>query len=195
MKPRLTPPEPWLPLKTERLILRPFREADYDDVHEYASDPRVTRFMTWGPNTPEISRKFLDIALAEQQVWPRAVVNMAAEVASERKMIGSVRFAVIDASTRTADFGYSLHRAYWNQGYATEAAGALVRHAFEVLGVRRVYATCDVRNTGSWRVMEKLGMRREARFHKDVRSRRGWRDTYLYAVLADEWAENSRPKG
>ncbi len=193
-KRKLRPAAPWLPLRTQRLILRPFREEDLDDIHEYGSDPKVTRFMDWGPNTPKISREYLDRALAEQQVWPRDVVNMAAEVAAEGKLIGSVRFAIIDASTLTADFGYTFNRAYWNQGYASEAAGALIDHAFGALGVRRIFATCDTRNAGSWAVMEKLGMRREAHFRQDAPGRTGWRDTFLYAVLADEWRRPGRDR-
>jgi RimJ/RimL family protein N-acetyltransferase len=192
MRRRLKKPDPWLPLRTERLTLRDFRESDLADIHEYASDPKVTRFMDWGPNTEEVSLKYLEQQLAEQQVWPRAVVNMAAEVAGEGKLIGSVRFAVVDAGNLTADFGYSFNRAYWNQGYATEATAALVAHAFGTLGLRRIYATCDTRNVGSWSVMEKLGMRREATFRQDVKARRGWRDSYLYAILVDEWRRAGR---
>jgi ribosomal-protein-alanine N-acetyltransferase len=193
--PKWRTPAPWLPLRTERLMLREFRENDFDDLHEYGSDPKVSRFMTWGPNTPKVSREYLDRALADQAVWPREVVNMAVEVAAEEKLIGALRFAVVDAPSLTADFGYTLNRAYWGRGYATEAAGAVIRQAFEVLGVRRVFATCDVRNTGSWTVMEKLGMRREARFRRDVKARSGWRDTYLYAILAGEWRRAGRAGG
>src|SRR5439155_16620824 len=103
-KPKWQTAQPWLPLRTERMILRPFREEDFADIHEYASDPKVTRFMDWGPNTEAISREYLDRALAEQQPWPREIVNMAAEVAAEGKLIGSVRFAVVDAASLTADF-------------------------------------------------------------------------------------------
>jgi RimJ/RimL family protein N-acetyltransferase len=194
-KPKWRTAPPWLPLRTERLILRPFREDDFADVHAYASDPKVTRFMNWGPNTEAISREYLQRALDEQRPWPRDAVNMAAEVADEGKLIGSVRMALIDPAALTADFGYSFNRAYWNRGYATEVAGALIDLAFGALGVRRVFATCDVRNTGSWTVMEKLGMRREAHFRQDIRARTGWRDTYLYAVLADEWRRSASPRG
>ncbi|HWA63395.1 MAG TPA: GNAT family protein [Caulobacteraceae bacterium] len=183
--------ERWLPLETPRLILRDVRETDFDDIHAYATDPEVVRYMFWGPNTPEVTRKVLDGWLKDQRRWPRKVVNMAAEHRADGRMIGAVRFAVIDAKTGTCDFGYSFHRAYWNQGLATEAAGAVVDLAFGRLGLRRVFATCDARNTGSWRVMEKLGMRREACFRQDTRAQDGWRDTYLYALLADEWRARS----
>ncbi|MGA0599939.1 GNAT family N-acetyltransferase [Caulobacter sp. KR2-114] len=178
----------WLPLETERLILRDVREDDFDDVHEYATDLEVVRYMNWGPNTPEITRQVLDGWLKDQRRWPRPVVNMAAHHKTDGRMIGAVRFAILDAESGTGDFGYSFNRAYWNQGLGAEAAGAVVRNAFETLGLRRMIATCDARNIGSWRVMEKLGMRREALFRQDAKAHDGWRDSYLYAILADEWA-------
>jgi ribosomal-protein-alanine N-acetyltransferase len=187
---RRKPPPPvakWVPLETPRLILRDIRPADHDDCHEYAIDPQVIRYMDWGPNTPAITRKVMAGWMKDQLKWPRAIVNMAVEHQAHGKMIGALRFAVIDQARLTCDFGYSFNSGYWNQGYATEAAGALLPLAFDTLGLHRMIATCDARNTGSWRVMEKLGMRREALFHHDVKARDGWRDSYLYALLADEW--------
>lgn len=177
----------WLPLETPRLILREVTPDDFDDIHEYATDPEVIRYMNWGPNTRRVTRSVLNGWIKDQRRWPRRIVNMAAHHKADDRMIGAVRFAVIDPKSLTCDFGYSFNRAYWNRGLATEAAGALVDLAFERLGMRRVFATCDARNTGSWRVMEKLGMRREALFRQDVAAHDGWRDTYLYAILKDEW--------
>ena len=186
---------PWLPLTTPRLVLREFREADLADIHRYGSDPMVSRFMTWGPNTEDETREFLDRKLAEQTVWPRAEVSMAAEIIATGRVMGALSLRFGRGESRTAEFGYSLGREHWGQGYATEAAGALIRHGFETLGLRRVVANCNVRNIGSWRVMEKLGMRREALFLKDVRARRGWRDSYHYGLLAAEWRARNLPKG
>jgi len=184
---RFETPNPWPPLTTPRLILREFREDDLGDLHAYGSDPEVTRFMTWGPNTPGESRQFLDRKLTEQAVWPRPGVSLAAELIAERSVIGALELRLVDAVHRTAELGYSFARAHWGHGYGAEAAGALIRHGFETLGLHRIVATCDIRNTGSWRVMEKLGMRREALLRKDKRVRRRWRDTYLYAILASDW--------
>ena len=91
-------------------------------------------------------------------------------------------------ATRTGDVGYSIACAYWRQGIGTEAARAMLSAGFEVLKLRRIWAECDVRNAGSWGIMEKLGMHREAHFRQDRPARDGWRDSYLYAMLADELA-------
>ncbi|THD53606.1 GNAT family protein [Phenylobacterium sp.] len=177
------PEKPWFPIHTERLILREFREGDLADVHAYAVMPEVSRFMTWGPNTAEESREFLDRALASQADWPRGHVGLAIE--RNAVVIGSIRLDLHDDAG--ADLGYTLSQDHWRQGIATEAARAVLAEAFGSLGLHRVWATCDVDNTGSFSVMEKLGMRREAYFRQDRFIRGAWRDSYLYAILAEEW--------
>jgi RimJ/RimL family protein N-acetyltransferase len=183
----MTDDPPWFPIRTERLLLREFREGDFDDVQAYAEDPAVARFMDWGPNTPEETRKFMALKLEEQARWPRGEVTLAVEHVTDARVIGSIRLAVSDPANRTGDFGYSFHSAYWRQGHATEASRALVDVGFRRLGLHRIWAECDTENAGSWGVMEKLGMRREggSRAAKLVKGQ--WRDRYLYAVLAEDW--------
>lgn len=183
----ILPAEPWFPLRTERLVLREFRADDFDDVHAYATDPEVVRYMEWGPNTPQVTRDVLDRWLAEGETWPRAGANLAVELAETGRVIGSIRLEVSAPQDRTADFGYCFHRPYWRRGLATEAARAVVDAGFRHLGLHRIWATCDVRNVGSWGVMEKLGMRREGTLRQNRMARDGWRDSHVYAVLASEW--------
>lgn len=189
------PPAPLPPFRTERLILRDFRAGDFEDIHAYAIDPEVVRYMDWGPNTPEVTRDYLDRALKSQADRPPHAVNVAVELAAEAKVIGSMRLEVKDLANRTADIGYSIHRPYWGQGLVAEGARRLLSIAFGEMHLHRVYATCDARNRGSWRVMEKLGMTREGLLRKANLRREGWQDTLLYAVLADEWRPTpaSRP--
>lgn len=184
-----TPSEqkPWFPIRTARLLLREFQEADLADIHEYGSDPEVSRYMDWGPNTEKASRDHLALVLKRQQEWPRDDVSLAVVVAEEGKMIGSIRLG-IQPEQKSAEFGYSLHSGYWRRGFGYEATAAVVGAAFETLGLHRVWATCDVRNRASFGVMEKLGMRREGTFRRDKLVRDGWRDTHLYALLDEEWA-------
>ncbi|MGA7916476.1 MAG: GNAT family N-acetyltransferase [Candidatus Acidiferrales bacterium] len=180
--------EPWFPIETERLQLREIRATDEDDIHEYASDPEVVRLMIWGPNTREATREFLDRALHTQAKWPRNDVGLAIELKSERRMIGSIALRIQDDKNLTADFGYVLNRKYWGHGYMTESASAVLSVAFNKLKLHRVWATCHAQNHASYRVMEKLGMRREAFFLKNALEKGAWRDTYLYAILAAEWS-------
>jgi [ribosomal protein S5]-alanine N-acetyltransferase len=177
----------WFPIETDRLLLREFRAADETDIHAYASDQEVVRIMIWGPNTTEQTRAFLQTILEAQEQWPRPFVELAIELKAERRMIGSIGLRVKDERNRAADIGYVLARRDWGRGYMTEAARAILDAAFRQLKLHRVWATCDPRNHASYRVMEKLGMRREAHFHKDVLEKGEWRDSYLYAILAEEW--------
>lgn len=176
---------PWLPIETERLLLRDFREADFDAIHVYATDPEVVRYMTWGPNTPEVTREVLDRNLKRQEIWPRDELSLAVEVKATGAMIGVI--SLHDANTDNSAFGYCYNRDAWGQGYGTEAARALARIAFTELGHHRIWATCDARNHGSYAIMEKVGMRREGHLLQDTRAHDGWRDSYVYALLAEEW--------
>jgi ribosomal-protein-alanine N-acetyltransferase len=177
----------WFPIRTERLLLREFREDDLDDVHAYAAQPEVARFMDWGPNGLAETETFMGLKLAEQQRWPRDEVTLAVEHLADARVIGSIRLAVSDRANLSGDFGYSLNRDYWRQGLATEASRAMLAAGFGVLGLHRIWAECDTANVGSYGVMARLGMRREAEF-RDGRLIKGqWRDRYLYAILADEF--------
>jgi [ribosomal protein S5]-alanine N-acetyltransferase len=190
--------DPWFPIETERLLLRELREADENDIHEYASDPEVVRLMIWGPNTRELTRDFLARALQAQTQWPRADVGLAIELKSERRMIGSIGLRMKDEGRCTADIGYVLNRKYWGNGYMTESARAVLDVAFQQLNLHRVWATCDTRNRASYQLMERLGMRREGTFVKNAMEKGEWRDTYLYAILAEEWqakSANESPQG
>ena len=91
-----------------------------------------------------------------------------------------------------AELGWALRPEETGHGYATEAVEAVLRICFEDLGLRRVTASCFTTNTASWRLMERLGMRREAHTVADGLHPSGeWRDGYTYALLADEWRQRN----
>lgn len=182
------PRQPWFPIRTKRLLLREARLSDYDDIHAYAVDADVVRYMDWGPNTPEVTAQALGGWVAMSAQWPRDEVNLVVELSETGRAIGAIRLSIQSKADRTADFGYTLNKDYWRRGLATEAASAIVEAAFTTLGLHRVYATCDVRNAASYKVMEKLGMRREGTLLKNHEVRGRWRDTHVYALLAQEWA-------
>lgn len=186
------PPETWFPIRTERLLLRDFRPADFDDVHAYGGDPEVARYMPWGPNTPDETGEFLARTFEAQRTWPRLDFGLAIELCASGRVIGSTGFHLRDGPNRTVELGYCLNRDFWRRGIITEAARAMMGAAFGVLGLHRVFATCDVRNSGSFGVMEKIGMRREAHLRRDRQIKGEWRDTYLYALLADEWVSPAK---
>ncbi len=177
----------FLPLRTERLVLRDFVERDWSAVHEYGSDPDVVTFMPWGPNSEEDTRAFIESALASQREESRDKFELAVTLADSGRLIGGCGIRVSAPSDRGADMGYCLRRDHWGLGLGTGASRAIVRFGFEQLGLHRIIATCDVENRASARVLEKIGMRREAHFRADSAIRGEWRDSYLYAILEDEW--------
>jgi RimJ/RimL family protein N-acetyltransferase len=176
-----------LPIHTQRLVLRDFRLDDEAAVHAYGSDPEVVRYTLWGPNTEAETREFLGKSVEGQRAQPREEYGLAICLAQDDRPIGSIGLHPRDLPNLTMEIGYCLHRAFWGQGVVVEAVRAVLDAAFGELGLHRVFATCDVRNVGSWRVMEKLGMRREACLLQDRQVRGEWRDTFLYAILAQEW--------
>jgi [ribosomal protein S5]-alanine N-acetyltransferase len=175
------------PIETDRLLLREFSPEDETAIHAYASDKDVTLHTSWGPNDIDTTRAVLRRWLSDQERWPRESVPLGIELKREGKLVGGTGFASIEPNTKTGVFGYVLHKSYWGAGIATEASQALVRFGFERLELHRVVAECFVDHVASARVLEKLGMRREAHFIKNSRKAGQWRDTYSYALLRDEW--------
>ena len=170
-------------LYTPRLLIREFVEVDEADVHEYASDPEVARYMEWGPNTPQETKDFFARRFARNAEQPRVEYEMAIVLRAENKVVGGVGVRMKSAANREGDVGYVLNRRYWGQGIVTEAARAMVEFGFGQLGFHRIYATCDAENPASARVMQKLGMQYEGRKRQDVLVKGRWRDTLLYAIL------------
>ena len=144
-------------LTTRRLRLRPLGSGDQDAVHAYASDPQTARYLLRLPHkSPEETAAFLAGAQAEWAKERPAFYEFAVEL--EGRLIGHVSL-YLQADGRSGELGWVLDRAYWGHGYATEAAGALLRFAAGALGLRRLTAHRDAENLASARVMEKLGLR------------------------------------
>ena len=181
-------------LETERLTLRPVELGDWSAIHRYTSLPEVVRYLPHEPFTEDDARAFalrwseqarqLELARHKSDEWPEMLVVLHK---GDGRLIGHLPFEQFNPKYRTREIGWVFDPDCQGQGYATEAARAVLRLAFEKLGLHRMVATCDPRNTASYRVMEKLGMRREAHHVKDVQIRGEWCDEYFYAILEEEW--------
>lgn len=178
-------------IRTERLVLRDFEEADWKSVHDYASDSEVVRYMPWGPNTIEDTRNFVRRAIAGLQEQPRRNYNLAVVLISQNVLIGGCGIYVTNPDEREGYIGYVFNRNYWGKGYATETANALLKFGFSQLNLHRIFATCDPANAASAHVLEKIGMQREGHFreHKQVKGR--WVDSLQYAILDHEWKQHN----
>ena len=167
-------------LETDRLVLREFVAEDEAAVHEYASDPDVTRLISWGPNTIEQTREFL-----VQVTRPHDGFGFAITLRSTGQLVGSIGIGICSHEHQRGELGYVIHRAHWSQGYGTEATRRLVRFGFDELDVQRIEATCHPDNRASARVLEKSGFRYEGRMRDHLLVRGCWRDSLLYAVVRD----------
>lgn len=169
-------------IETERLRLRAIAAGDWPAIFAVMSDPRVTAFLPEGCLDEEASRAF-----ALKHAGPEGEAVAVVEKASGQ-LIGHMPFHPWFVRD-TWEIGWAFGHAHQGKGYATEAARALLAHAFGALKAHRVIATCQPENTASWRVAEKLGLRREAHFRACLYRGPGvWWDEYFYALLAEEYA-------
>jgi ribosomal-protein-alanine N-acetyltransferase len=173
-----------LPLLTPRLELRDFRPDDFAAAHAYASDPVVTRFTAFGPNTEEETRAFLDRAAQEIAVQPRENHSLAIVDRESGTLFGGC--GLIGRGERVHEIGYVLNRGWWGRGLATEVVGALLAFGFGDLAAHRIYARVDPQNTASTRVLAHHGFRLEGHLRKESLIRGQWVDSLLYALLEEE---------
>jgi RimJ/RimL family protein N-acetyltransferase len=180
-----------LPTRTARLNLREFVREDLDAVFSYSSDPRVTRYLFFGPRDPEATAEYLDGLLASQRERPRTRFELAVEEGATGRVIGACDLSYIERNV--VDLGYMLHTDAWGRGFATEIALALVDMAFQELRAHRVISTVDINNRASIRVLEKIGMRWEAVFRKHRRAKNRWWDCHLFVLPREVWEASRAP--
>lgn len=144
-------------LRTQRLWLRPFRDEDVDDVFAYAADERWSRYLD--PVVPFPYTRDHAVDFVQRKVGATNHVPLAVE--HEGRVVGAIEIRP-DERRYVAELGWALARRLWGQGLMTEAIRTVCDHCFDALELERVYARANLDNTGSWRVMEKVGMRREA---------------------------------
>jgi RimJ/RimL family protein N-acetyltransferase len=177
---------PDYPIRTDRLLLRPWGRDERDAFHRLRGDPEVARYLYHGP----LSRAEADGRLAEQRSTITEAgqwMNVVVEVAATGEVAGDVGLCWLSAGDRQVEIGYTFSPAFHGRGYATEAASAMVDLAFTGLGAHRVIGHIDARNTASAAVLERLGMRREAHFVENEWVKGEWTDDVVYAILSSEW--------
>jgi ribosomal-protein-alanine N-acetyltransferase len=192
-----SPPALHLPIETERLVLRDFVGEDWEAVYAYAADPEVVRYLWWGPRSAWETRAYLAHMLVAQRRQPRLLCELAMVRRADNRLIGACDLTLGGAgegemgtlAADEADLGYVLGRDAWGQGYATEAALALVTAGFTHLGLRRIVATCDPENVASAHVLEKAGLRRVAYLPRHQQAKGRWWDALLYELTATAWRD------
>ena len=178
-------------IETPRLIIRRYEDRDVSDILEYSrheQDDEFRRRNIGYELTEKGVREWWEpsktMPIDEATAW----LPLMIEVKKLGRVVGNTGFNVKKlGDQRMGAIGWTLGVAFEDHGFVTEAARALIGHLFGVEGFHRLQAMTSVDNVRSWRLMERLGMRREAHFVKNCHHDAGWVDEYVYAILAEEW--------
>ncbi len=172
-------------LCTERLIIRKFSENDGEDLYEYFSNPNVLEFEPYKVFTKDEAYREAKRRAEDEKFLAVCLRN--------GKLIGNLYFS--KGEFETWEVGYVFNEKYWGYGYASESLLALMKYAFSSLNVRRIIAQCDPKNIHSWKLLERVGMRREGEllqnifFFTDDKGNPIWKDTYEYGILKSEYVK------
>ena len=174
-------------IETERLILRRFRLEDAQAMYDrWASDPEVTKYLTWPSHTSlEVSRRILENwveanAQIDRYHWMIVLKELG-------QPIGSITVVEHRDDIGEAEVGYCIGKQWWHKGLVTEAMMAVMGYLFDQVGVNRVEARHDLNNPHSGGVMKKCGMRYEGTLRRADRNNQGICDTAVYGMLKEEW--------
>ena len=180
-------------LETARMIMRAFNDADAPAFSVYRSDLDVARYQGWdAPFTLAQAIAFIDELRQTQPGTPGKWYQIALQLKSTGQLIGDCAFCVLADEPLQATIGFTLSQRYHGNGYATEAVRRLIDYLFDNFKLHRVRAICDVENLASVRVLERLGLRREAHLIDHEWFKGHWSSVYWYAILEDEWTQKTK---
>jgi RimJ/RimL family protein N-acetyltransferase len=176
-------------IQTERLLLREFVIGDWQAVYVYQSDPRYLQLYEWENRTESDVRAFVQRFVNWQIERPRAKYQLALTLNGQ--LIGNCGVRFENVAHRVAEMGYELAPDFWRNGYATEAARAMLNLGFGELNAHRIQAWCIAQNTASAHVLEKLGFKLEGHVREQRWFKGRWWDALVYGLLEEEWRAHS----
>lgn len=181
-------PSPTYPILTPRLAIRPFADGDLAATIALYKVPEVLRYLYVGPRPDDEIVKSLEerrkkIALDAEG----DKLVLAIELRETGACIGEVILVWLSETHKSAEIGFLLHPDFQGHGYAYEATVPLLRFGFEAMDFHRIIGRCDGRNAPSARLMEKLGLRREAHLIENEFIKGEWTDELVFAMLQSEW--------
>ncbi|MDO5634713.1 MAG: GNAT family protein [Micrococcus sp.] len=173
------------PRRTERLLLRPLTQADVDVVVAYRNDPDVARYQDW--DLP-VTRERVEAQTHRDAGWTEIEPGVPRQIGIEHdgELVGDL-YVGLDEHGGVAEIGFTLRAKYQGQGFAWEAASAVVAELVEHHGCHRIIGQLSPENTRSARLLEKLGMHVESRAPKSYWCRGAWDDNLTYAMSDDDW--------
>jgi RimJ/RimL family protein N-acetyltransferase len=187
---------PTFPLETERLLLRPYSADDLESFHDLARREDVNRYLYSEPRDRDEAREALARVAGKTAIDDEHNdLLLAVLLKDSGVIIGHVTLERASREHRQGEIGYVLHPDHQGHGYATEAATVMLRLGFDGLGFHRIVGRLDARNAASARVLERLGMRREAHLRENEFIKGEWCDELVYAMLATEWQARASTGG
>jgi RimJ/RimL family protein N-acetyltransferase len=175
-------------LESERLLLRPFVASDQEALFSIHSRPEVARWLYWEARDEAEVRAALEKKIAGTTLERDGdSLSLAVVLKATSEVVGDATLFLLSAEHRQGEIGFLFHPDHHGRGYATEAAELLLLLAFEEFGLHRVIGRLEARNGASARVLERLGMRREAHFVENKFVKGEWQSEVVYAVLLREW--------
>jgi RimJ/RimL family protein N-acetyltransferase len=180
--------EPSYPFRTERMTLRPYEMGDLAALHDLFGREDVSRYLIWDPMDIDQARAKLEQRVRQTHIEADGdALLLAAVDGGTGRMIGEFMLRLTSAQSRQGEIGWSIHPDVQGRGLATDGAREMLRLGFNALGLHRIVAACDPRNVASIRVMERLGMRREAQFVENEFLKGEWIGEIVCAMLEAEW--------
>ena len=175
-------------LYTKSLILKKMTLKDAEDLFEYASDPEVTKYVTWAPHKSiDDSIDFLKSVLRRYE--NNEVSEWGIVYKENNKFIGTCGYVLWVPVHSLAEIAYALSWEYWGKGLVTEAVKEVIKHGFEKMNLNRIYARCFVENIGSQKVLEKVGMKFEGILREQMFIKGKFSDMKIYSILRKEYHE------
>lgn len=190
---QLPPSASHFTIRTPRLALRPFQADDFAAYADCHARPEVYAFLYMAAPHGEALKAQFDAVLAAPFEGDGDTCRLAVVRQEDGDVVGEVLLKIASRAALQLEVGYIFHPRHAGQGYATEAVAAMLEWGFTGIGAHRIFARLDALNTPSVKVVERLGLRREAHLIQNDRFNGQWGDEYIYAVLRAEWAR--RPNG
>jgi len=177
--------------QTPRLRVRGFTGDDVESFVSYRADPEVARYQSWTDYTLERGHAFVESLQGSEPGVPGEWFQFALEARSSGTLVGDLALQVDAEEPRQAEVGFTLDRAHQGEGYATEALRAFLDWLFPTFRLHRIIAVTDALNAPAARLLEGVGMRREAHFIDNIFFKGAWGSEFLYAILEEEWASRA----
>jgi RimJ/RimL family protein N-acetyltransferase len=169
-----------------RLTARRLEARDLEAFAAYRNDPDAARYQSWTSFSQREAGEFI-AAMALKNPGDAGWFQFALQSRDDNSLVGDCGLNIVEDDPRLAEIGFTIARAHWNKGYASEAVRALLNYAFNAFDIHRVTASADPRNAASCRVLEKAGMAKEAHCRKSLWFKGEWADDAVYAVLREDW--------